>query len=388
MRSKLCSANRSTKVRSRRPPPEAADAMQKAEDLQLATVLLHLFIQQKEAFTPPFINPEEDERVEETLTDPEHAEYTIKVPPPLVQKAKPPTQRNYMVHQRDPPVILKKLSKKLGDPGKFLLSCYFSELKCKALAGLGASINLLPLMVWKKLGLPELISTRMTLELANRAICTLTGIARDVFVPVGKLTFLVNFVIVDYQSDPRFPLMIDELDPSRSSDFLPYPEYDSVLYEDFCKVDALPSTNNEDKVFNPGIIIYKNLSEVTIQGIPDKNVKKIFISNASVILEDFNPPLNELPFHKEVPGPETPLSFSSENEEKVFKPGILTSKGVHTSLLSELSHWGPKAFKVIKILKARWRFFLALMERTSVFWMFRVFISIPHKQLNSRIGSS
>nr|GFA89785.1 reverse transcriptase domain-containing protein [Tanacetum cinerariifolium] len=211
--------------------------------------------------------------------------------------------------------ILKKLPEKLGDPGKFLLPCYFSELKCKALAGLGASINLLPLMVWKKLGSPELISTRMTLELANRAICTLAGIARDVFVPVGKLTFLADFVIVDYQSDPRFPFMIDELDPPRSSDFLPYPE-----------------------VFNPGIIIYKNLSEVTIQGTPDKNVKKICISNASVILEDFNPPLNELPFHKEVPGPETPLSFSSENKEKVFKPGILTSKGVHTSLLSELSH--------------------------------------------------
>ncbi|GKB46987.1 hypothetical protein Tco_0897740 [Tanacetum coccineum] len=51
---------------------------------------------------PPFINPEEDERVEETLTDPEHGEYTIKVPPPQVQKAKPPSQRNFVIHQRDP----------------------------------------------------------------------------------------------------------------------------------------------------------------------------------------------------------------------------------------------------------------------------------------------
>ncbi|GJV43739.1 hypothetical protein Tco_1428275 [Tanacetum coccineum] len=41
---------------------------------------------------PPFINPEEDEPEEETLTDPEHGEYTIKVLPPLVQKAKPPSQ--------------------------------------------------------------------------------------------------------------------------------------------------------------------------------------------------------------------------------------------------------------------------------------------------------
>ncbi|GJW44750.1 hypothetical protein Tco_0073549, partial [Tanacetum coccineum] len=51
---------------------------------------------------PPFINPEEDERIEETLTDPELAEYTIKFPPTLVQKAKPTSLKNYVVHKRDP----------------------------------------------------------------------------------------------------------------------------------------------------------------------------------------------------------------------------------------------------------------------------------------------
>ncbi|GJZ71956.1 reverse transcriptase domain-containing protein [Tanacetum coccineum] len=518
-------------------------------------------------------------------------------------------------------VVLKKLPEKLGDPGKFLIPCGFSELKCKALADLGASINLMPLSVWKKLGLPELISTRMTLELANRAICTPAGIARDVFVLVGKFTFPADFVIVDYESDPRVPLilgrpflrtaralidvhgeemilcdgderlilnmrhdtssysnnpqkesinmidiynvshkdyledlfanekitnhlsgnptssltshinltspevinplsgnptpisepvtksyssptltsfeesdliweefeaylvsdsfppgnddlvdysleefadelalitfppgnddlpidiesdlreieyllnhdpieemdsiledsvdknspddnlvdtlsemftdehaldysspplwddyddelfdletvndntyydpfdskeekikdskiLIDELDPPRSSDFLPFLECDLVFYEDFSEVDVLSSTNNEDKVFNPGILIHENLFEVTIRVTPDKNVKKLSSSNASLILEDFNPPLYELPFHKEVPGSKTLLSFSSENEEKVFNPGILTSKGVHTSLLPELSHRDTKAFKVIKIFES------------------------------------
>nr|GEW11511.1 hypothetical protein [Tanacetum cinerariifolium] len=147
-------------------------------------------------------------------------------------------------------------------------------------------------------------------------------------------------------------LLIDELDPLISSDFLPSPEYDSFLFEDFSKVDALPSTDNEDKVFNLDILIHENLSEVTIQVTPDKNVKKISISNASLILEDFDPPLYELSFHKEVLGSETLLSFSSKNEEKVFKPGILTSKGVHTSLLPELSYRGPKVFKVIKIFES------------------------------------
>nr|GEY06323.1 hypothetical protein [Tanacetum cinerariifolium] len=199
--------------------------------------------------------PQEDECVEETLKDQDLAEYTIKVPPPLVQKSKPPSQRDFVVNQRDhihpnipypsrmlkqkqqekdekmleallsnkeklqelantplnencSAVILKKLPEKLGDPRKFLISCGFNELKCKALADLGASINLTPLSVWKKLGLTELISTRMKLELANRAICTPAGIARDVFVPVDKFTFPADFVIVDYESDPRVLLIL------------------------------------------------------------------------------------------------------------------------------------------------------------------------------------
>nr|GFB00897.1 hypothetical protein [Tanacetum cinerariifolium] len=79
---------------------------------------------------------------------------------------------------------------------------------------------------------------------------------------------------------------------------------------------------------------------------------------ASLILEDFDPPLYELLFHKEVPCFETLLSFSSENKEKVFNPGIRTSKGVHTSLLLKLSHRGPKAFKVIKIFESPMEIFL------------------------------
>nr|GFB52891.1 reverse transcriptase domain-containing protein [Tanacetum cinerariifolium] len=51
---------------------------------------------------PKSVNPEEDECVEETYTDPDHAEYTIKVPPPLpVQKPKPQSQRNFVIHTRD-----------------------------------------------------------------------------------------------------------------------------------------------------------------------------------------------------------------------------------------------------------------------------------------------
>ncbi|GJY71148.1 hypothetical protein Tco_0474851 [Tanacetum coccineum] len=67
-------------------------------------------------------------------------------------------------------VILNKLLKKLGDPSKFLILCDFPEMdECLALADLGASINLMPLSVWKNLSLPKLTPTCMTLELADRS---------------------------------------------------------------------------------------------------------------------------------------------------------------------------------------------------------------------------
>nr|GFA68311.1 hypothetical protein [Tanacetum cinerariifolium] len=500
---------------------------------------------------PPFINLEEDERAAETLTDPDLAEYTIK---------------------------------KLGDHGKFLISCGFSELKCKALA-----------------------------DIANRSVCTPAGIARDVFVPVGRFMFPTDFVIVDYENDPRVPLILgrpflrsacalidvygEELilrdgderlilnmkhdtpsnsnKPQRESihmidiynisyedhledlftnekitnhlsgnrtfslepeivtsdltspevkddifdlegdivliekllnldstkdlppfhninllsgsttssslslttseisdysleeltyelaliesfspgnddmtpedvireieyllnpdplaeyspnndliytipemftdehtlDYASLPRYDDtnddlfdlktnndqwgkILYDDpfdskeskikdskflipldqvfsflislrvtrfsiriFFKVDTLTSTDNEDKVFNLGILVHENLYEVTNRVAPDKNVKKISSSNAFLILEDYNPPLSnhELPFHIEILRSETLLSFSSKNEEKVFNPGILISKGVY-SLLQNYLIETLKLSKSLIFLEAR-----------------------------------
>nr|GEZ12950.1 hypothetical protein [Tanacetum cinerariifolium] len=341
---------------------------------------------------PPFINPEEDECVEETLTDPKLA------------------------------VILKKLPEKLGDPGKFFASCGFSELKYRALADLDASINLMPLLDYLEdlfatnhlsgnptfcshtdLTSPEVInslsgsttssSPNHLLEefIDEHALITFPlgndDLSFDIKFNLRKIEYLLNhdptkemdsilddsvdkdnlanpndnlFYTIfemftdeharDYSPPPLYDdfyddldefesdneyvyddpfdskedkineskLLIDELNPLRTSDYLPSLEYDSFLFEDFSEVDALPSTNNEDKVFNLGILIHDNLFEVTVQVTPDKNVKNISISHAFLILEDFNPPLSdhELPFYKEVPRSETLLSFSSENKEK------------------------------------------------------------------------
>nr|GEW74513.1 DNA-directed DNA polymerase [Tanacetum cinerariifolium] len=107
-------------------------------------------------------------------------------------------------------VILEKLPEKLGDPGKFLIPCDFPDFdECLTLADLGASINLMPLSIWKKLSLPELTSTQMILELVVRSTNRPAGIAEDVFVKVEKFHFPTDFVAVDYVFDPRVPLILE-----------------------------------------------------------------------------------------------------------------------------------------------------------------------------------
>ncbi|GKF95925.1 reverse transcriptase domain-containing protein, partial [Tanacetum coccineum] len=106
-------------------------------------------------------------------------------------------------------MLLKKLLEKLGDPGKFLIPCNFPRMDvCHALADLGASINLMPLSFWKKLSLPKLTPTRMTLELADQSITHPKGLAEDVFIKVGKFHFPTDFVIVDFEADLRVPLLL------------------------------------------------------------------------------------------------------------------------------------------------------------------------------------
>ncbi|GKD23411.1 reverse transcriptase domain-containing protein, partial [Tanacetum coccineum] len=120
----------------------------------------------------------------------------------LFESAKIPLNENCSA------MLLKKLPEKLGDPGKFLIPCDFPGMvECSALADLGASINLMPLSVWKRLSLPELTTTRMTLELADRSITHPKGVTEDVFVKVGKFHFLADFVVVDFDADPKVPLI-------------------------------------------------------------------------------------------------------------------------------------------------------------------------------------
>nr|GEZ16352.1 reverse transcriptase domain-containing protein [Tanacetum cinerariifolium] len=121
----------------------------------------------------------------------------------LIELTKTPLNENCLA------VVLKKLSEKLGDPGRFLILCDFLEFdNCLALADLGASINLMPLSIWKKLKLPTLNDTKMVLELADKTISKPTGVPENVFVKVGKFYFPTDFIVLDFIADPRVPLIL------------------------------------------------------------------------------------------------------------------------------------------------------------------------------------
>nr|GFC06869.1 hypothetical protein [Tanacetum cinerariifolium] len=134
-------------------------------------------------------------------------------------------------------------------------------------------------------------------------------------------------------------LLIDQLD--LPCDILS--EYDSFNSQDFSRDDDLPSPDNEDKVFNPGILIQEKSVSIITRVAQEK---KLAISFASLVFEDFDPPFYELLVFKAVPNSMRLLLFSSENEEKVFKPGIYTFEKVHCCFLPELSHPGYHVFKV------------------------------------------
>nr|GEW14532.1 reverse transcriptase domain-containing protein [Tanacetum cinerariifolium] len=139
----------------------------------------------------------------------------------LIELTKTPLNENCSA------LVLKKLPEKLGDPGRFLIPCDFLEFfNCLALADLGASINLMPLSIWKKLKLPTLNDTKMALGLADRTIPKPTGVAENIFVKVGKFYIPADFVVLDFIADLRVPLILGR--PFLSTAHLSLPELTST----------------------------------------------------------------------------------------------------------------------------------------------------------------
>nr|GEU77529.1 reverse transcriptase domain-containing protein [Tanacetum cinerariifolium] len=307
---------------------------------------------------PPFINPEEDERVEETLTDQDLAEYTIKVPPPLKMLKALLSNKEKLQELANTPLmkIAQRLSsrsylKNLETLGNFSLSDfvivdYESDPRVPHILGIPflrtaralievhgeemilhdgderltlnmihdtssysnqpqkESINLINVFNDSNEDfLEDLFSTNQPSgnpTFSSRPVLTSSEVIDDIFDPKGG-NILPEKLLDLYSTKDLHPPSCQFIKWQHHLFFFSKPiarGYDSILSEDFSKIDALSSTNNEDKVFNLGILTQENLFEIITRVSQDK---KLAISHASLMIENFDPLLYELSFFKEVP---------------------------------------------------------------------------------------
>nr|GEY16914.1 reverse transcriptase domain-containing protein [Tanacetum cinerariifolium] len=195
-----------------------------------------------------------------------------------------------------------------GRSWSFLIPCDFTGLdNCLALADLGASINLMPLSIWKKLRLPTLNDTKMVLELADRTISKPTGVAKNVFVKVGKFYFPADFVILDFVADPRVPFILGR--PFLSTAHALIDVYEEV--DAFIAIDDEPISSNIDATYydlEGDILILEALLNNDLEPLSNqKDFFSILHKDLKVIepktqAEEDEPPeveLKELPPHLE-----------------------------------------------------------------------------------------
>ena len=106
-------------------------------------------------------------------------------------------------------ILQRKLSQKLKDPGSFTIPCTIGNaIFERALCDLGASINLMPLSIFKRLGLGEARPTTVTLQLADRSLKHPRGIIEDVLVKVDKFIFPADFIVLDMEEDKEIPIIL------------------------------------------------------------------------------------------------------------------------------------------------------------------------------------
>ena len=110
---------------------------------------------------------------------------------------------------RESSAIIKKPPPKLRDPGSFAIPCVIgSETIDKALCDLRASVSLLPLSLFKRIGIGELKPTEMTLKLVDRSTIPLVGFIEDIPVEIEGIYIPADFVVVDIEEDNDVPIIL------------------------------------------------------------------------------------------------------------------------------------------------------------------------------------
>ncbi|RYR29806.1 hypothetical protein Ahy_B01g054315 [Arachis hypogaea] len=106
-------------------------------------------------------------------------------------------------------LIQPELPIKRKDPGSFHITCAIGETMFdKALCDLGASINLMPLSLMKRLQINEIIPTDVVIRLADKTQKQAVGVVENMLVKVGKYFLPTDFVILDMEESHTYPIIL------------------------------------------------------------------------------------------------------------------------------------------------------------------------------------
>ncbi|XP_017636939.1 uncharacterized protein LOC108479010 [Gossypium arboreum] len=159
--------------------------------------------------------PGEEVESEELVNvpDKEVPQIFTHMPNELLSKKKKLSDIETIAHTEGYSVILtNKLSLKMKDPRSFTIPCSIgNHYLGRDLCDLGASINLMPLSTFKKLGISHIKPTTVTVQLADRSLAQPKGKIKDILVRVDKFIFLADFIILDCKVDKEVPIILRRL---------------------------------------------------------------------------------------------------------------------------------------------------------------------------------
>src|SRR5438270_8270676 len=136
---------------------------------------------------------------------PKYARYLKEI---ITKKRKLAEHETIMLTEESSALLKRKLPPKLTDLGSFSIPCTIGNLQFEnALCDLGASVNILPYSLFKKLGLGE-VKTTISLQLTDRSIIRPRGVIEDVLIKVKHLIFPIDLVVLDMEEDRRIPLIL------------------------------------------------------------------------------------------------------------------------------------------------------------------------------------
>src|SRR3954469_21219540 len=130
---------------------------------------------------------------------PKYAKYLKDI---ITKKRRLGDHETVMLTEESSALLKNKLPPKLQDPGSFSIPCTIGSLRFQnALCDLGASVNILPYSLVKRLGIGEVKPTSIKLQLADRSTVRPRGILEDVLIKVQHLIFPIDLVVLDTKDD-------------------------------------------------------------------------------------------------------------------------------------------------------------------------------------------